>query len=130
VKIVLKTQITAISFSVFWLLYINILVFFDQPGPRLEHINWFVNGFAAFFGVLVMVVARYFFGGKWFALPLVLIPEWLIYQPLLESLFSSLVSKGYQPIFRFLALSTGTIYLIAVALGLIMGIMFGRFKKS
>lgn len=124
-----KTQILAISFSLFWIVYLNLLAFFDQPDRGLRYINWFVYGFAAIFGIFVMFLTKYFFGGRWIALPLILIPEFVIYQPLLDRYFSPILPEGYRAIFIFLSLSTGMIYLLATLLGLILGIMFGRAQK-
>ena len=129
-KLVLKTQILAISFSIFWIIYLNILVFFDQPEHGLMYINWFVYGFAAIFGILVMLITKFYFGGGWIAFPLVLIPEFVLYQPILDRFFTNLLPKSYAGNFHFLSLSTGMVFLIAVFLGLILGIILGRVQKS
>jgi hypothetical protein len=130
VKLVLKTQFSAISFSLFWIIYLNILAFFDQPERGLQYINWLVYGFAALFGIVSMLLTKHFLGGNWIALPLVLIPEFIIYQPIFDRYFLILLPTGFKSIFHFLSLSTGMIYLIAILLGLILGIMFGRAQKA
>lgn len=129
-KWVMRTQLLAISFSIFWIIYLNILVFFDQPEHGLKYINWFVNGFAAFFGVIVMILTRFISVRRFVILPLVLVPEFVIYQPILERLFQSFLSKGYKMIFHFLSLSTGMVYLIAILLGLLLGTLFQRPQKN
>jgi hypothetical protein len=125
-KILIKTQVLSIVFAIFWVLYLNILAFFDQPGRALQHLNWFVFGFAFLFAIIYLVLIKYVIGYYWLAVPLVILPYLLIYQPFLERILLSLVSKSYGMMLKFLSQSTGTTYLIAILFGLVFGIMFSK----
>lgn len=126
VKFIIKSQLLAVIFSLFWVLYLNILAFFDQPERAMQHINWFVYGFAALFGILGMFITKKFLSGGRLLFPLVILPELIIYQPFFLWIHSSFISEGYAAIIRFLSLSTGITYLIAISLGLILGIITKR----
>jgi len=51
-KLLLKTQVLSIIIALFWIVYLNILAVFDQPGPILQYLNWFVYGFAGLLAVI------------------------------------------------------------------------------
>ena len=70
-KLLLKTQILSIIIAIFWIVYLNVLALFDQPGPILQYLNWFVYGFALLLTIIYVLidkihnrsqVARYSFG--------------------------------------------------------------------
>ena len=125
-KLLIKTQVLSIIFAIFWVIYINILAFFDQPGRILLYLNWFVYGFAVLFAIIYILLTKYVIGHKWLAVPLVIIPYLIIYKPILEEILLRFVSKSYGMIINFLALSTGTIQLIAILFSLVFGIMFSN----
>ena len=125
-KFLIRSQILAIIFSVFWIIYLNILAFFDQPDRAMQYINWFVYGFAALFGIIGMFLTKYLVPAGRSVFPLVILPELLIYQPILLWIFSSIISSGYASIIRFLSISTGITYLIAISLGLILGLIIKK----
>ncbi|WP_312470856.1 hypothetical protein [Neobacillus sp.] len=122
----IKTQILAILFAFFWVLYINIVAFFDQPGRALQYINWFVFGFAILLTIIYFLMTKYFIGRNWMAVPLILLPYFLIYQPFFERLQSSLVNDDYRMMINFLSRSTGTLHVITMLFGIMVGIMFSR----
>ncbi|ETI69319.1 hypothetical protein [Neobacillus vireti] len=125
-----KLQGFAILFALFWVVYINILAFFDQPGRAMQYINWFVYGFGFLFAIIYFLLTKYFIGRNWRAVPLILIPYFLVYQPIFHQLLFSLVHDGYGMMIRFLSLSTGTIHFLMVLFGVIFGIIFsGRHQK-
>jgi hypothetical protein len=122
----IKTQVLAILFAFFGVIYLNVLAFFDQPGRALQYINWFVYGLAILFAVIYIFMTQYFIGRNWLAVPLVLIPYFLLYQPIFHRIQSSLVNEGYGRLVNFLSISTGSIYLITIIFGLFLGILFSR----
>ncbi|HEY2422043.1 MAG TPA: hypothetical protein VGI04_11520, partial [Neobacillus sp.] len=79
-KFLLKTQLVALGFAFFWVMYLTIIAFFDQPGRALQNINSFVYGFAILFGIIYIGISMFSLDRKWFSLPLVLIPNIFIYQ--------------------------------------------------
>lgn len=129
-KFLIKTQVLSFSFAIFWVLYLNILAFFNQPGRALQYINWFVYGFAALFAIIYFVLTKYVIGRNLWAVPLVIIPYLMIYQPILQQIMLSLVNKGNQMILNFLSLSTGTIHLIAILFSLVFGIVFSNRQNN
>lgn len=128
-KFFIKTQFLAIIFSLLWVIYLNILGFFDQPGRALQYINWFVYGFAILFAILCFIMTKYVMDRNWLAVPLVLIPYFLLYNPIFQRIIASLYNEGYRSILSFFSRSTGTTYLIATTFGLILGIMFSKKKN-
>ena len=126
---IVKTQVISIIVSVFWLLYLNIIAFFDTPGRAMEHINMYVYGFAAIFLLIDVLMFRRTIRGDWTSLPLILIPELVLYQPILFKLISALIPNGYDTTLRFLSASLGMIYILTTAIAIIIGIMVGRVKK-
>jgi hypothetical protein len=125
-RFLIKTQILAILFAVFWVLYLNIVAFFDQPGRALQYINWFVFGFAILLTIIYFLMTKYFIGRNWMAVPLILLPYFLIYQPFFERLQSSLANDNYRMMINFLSRSTGTLHVITMLFGIMVGIMFSR----
>ncbi len=123
-KFLIKTQIYAILAALFWVIYLNVLAFFDQPGRVLQYINWFVYGFAILLAIIYFLLTKYLIGRNWLAVPLVLIPYFLIYKPIFQHLVLSVVNEGYGRMVKFLAMSTGTTHLLAMIFGLGIGILF------
>ncbi|MEH7084565.1 hypothetical protein V7139_17760 [Neobacillus drentensis] len=122
-KLFLKTQVLSIIIAFFWIVYLNVLAILDQPGPILQYLNWFVYGFAILFAIIYLLLTRYMVGHKWLAIPLVILPYLMIYQPILERILLSIVSKSYGMTINFLSLSTGATHLMAILLGLVFGII-------
>lgn len=129
-KLLIKTQLLSIIFAIFWVIFLNILAFFNQPGRAMEHINMFVYGFAILFAVVYFVLTKYVIGRIWLAVPLVIIPYLMIYQPLLQRFMISMVSNGYGLSIKFLALSTGTLHLFAILISLVFGIVFSNPRNK
>jgi len=125
-KFLLKTQVFAIVMALFWIIYLIVLAFLDQPGRALQHINSFVYGFAILLAVIYFLLSKYLIGRNWLALPLVLIPYFLLYKPVLQRIIVSIANESYSKILNFLALSTGATHLLAIICGLGFGIMFSR----
>ncbi|CAH2717315.1 hypothetical protein BACCIP111895_04507 [Neobacillus rhizosphaerae] len=125
-RFLIETQILAILFAFFWVLYLNIIAFFDQPGRALQYINWFVFGFAILLTIIYFLMTKYFIGRNWMAVLLILLPYFLIYQPFFERLQSSLVNDNYRMMINFLSRSTGTLHVITMLFGIMMGIMFSK----
>ncbi|WML56243.1 hypothetical protein [Neobacillus sp. PS2-9] len=130
-RLIVKTQVIAIIVSILWLLYVNIIAYFDQPERALQYINYFVYGLAFLVGMIYFLLAKYFIGGNWFALLMVVIPFLLIYQPAVLQISLSFMANGNGAVVKFISLSTGTVHLIALIVGLAIGVMFSRpaFKK-
>jgi hypothetical protein len=129
-KFLLKTQLVALGFAFFWVMYLTIIAFFDQPGRALQNINSFVYGFAILFGIIYIGISMFSLDRKWFSLPLVLIPNIFIYQSLFLRVIYSLSSKGFAGVVHFLSLSTGFINLLTATMGLLIGIMVTRPKRG
>jgi len=125
-KLLVRTQIVAILVALFWVSYLTILAFLDQPDRALQYINSFVFGFAILLAIIYFLLTKYLLGRNWIVVPLVLIPYYLVYKPILEKLLLSLISKNYGMIIKFLALSTGTTHLLAMILGIVLAILFTR----
>jgi len=121
-----KTQVLAIIIALFWIIYLSVLAFLDQPGRALQYINSFVNGFAILFAVIYFLLTKYFIGRNWLAVPLVLIPYFLVYKPVFQQVLISLANESYSMTLNFLSLSTGATHLLAIICGLGFGIMFSR----
>lgn len=131
VKFFFRTQVLAILFALFWVIYINVLAFFDQPGRAMQYINWFVYGFGFLFAIIYFVITKIFIGRNWRAVPFILIPYFFIYQPIFHQLQSSLIHGSYGNIVRFLSVSTGTVNFIMALFGVVFGVIFsGRHKDS
>ena len=129
-KLLIKTQVLSIIFAIFWVLYLNLLAFFNQPGRAMEHINLFVFGFVVLFAIVYFVLTKFVIGRNWLAVPLVIIPYLMIYQPILQRMMISMVSKGYGMIIKFLALSTGTIHLLAILISMVVGIVLSNKRNK
>lgn len=129
-KLLLKTQVLSIIIAFFWIVYLNILAVFDQPGPILQYLNWFVYGFAGLLAIIYLLLTKYIIGHKWLAIPLVIVPYLVIYQPILERVLLSLVNKNYGMTINFLSLSTGATHLMAMLIGLVFGIIFSNRYRS
>ncbi|MFP5113040.1 hypothetical protein ACSU64_11750 [Bacillaceae bacterium C204] len=129
-KLLLKTQVFSIIIALFWIVYLNILAVFDQPGPILQYLNWFVYGFAGLLAIIYLLLTKYIIGHKWLAIPLVIVPYLVIYQPILERVLLSLVNKNYGMTINFLSLSTGATHLMAMLIGLVFGIIFSNRYSS
>ena len=127
-KFLVKTQVLAILFSILWAFYVNVLAFFDQPERGLEYINYFVYGFAMLLGTIYFLLTKYLIGRKWLALPLILIPFFIIYQPAVLNFLLKMMKDGNGDIIHFLWLSTGTVHLMALIFGLAFGILFSRLE--
>lgn len=125
-KFVIRTQVLALLFSLLWEVYLIILGFFNQPGRALQYINWFVYGFGVLFTIIYLFLTRYLIGRKWLAVPLVLLPCLLLYQPLLEDILLGLVNESNRMTINFLSLSTGSIRFLTIIFGLIFGIMSSK----
>ena len=125
-KLLLKTQVLSIIIALFWIVYLNILAVFDQPGPILQYLNWFVYGFAGLLVIIYLLLTKYIIGHKWLAIPLVIVPFLVIYQPILERVLLSLVNKNYGMTINFLSLSTGATHLMAMLLALVFGIILSN----
>jgi hypothetical protein len=129
-RFLIKTQVLAIIFALFWLININVLAFFDQPGRALQYINWFVYGFSLLLAIIYFLMTKYFIGHKWLAVPLVLVPYFFVYNPIFQRIFLSLINKGYAGLINFLSQSTGTMHLITLCFGLIFGIIFSNRQQK
>ena len=130
-KLLLKTQILSIIIAIFWIVYLNVLALFDQPGPILQYLNWFVYGFALLLTIIYFLLTKYIIGHRWLAIPLVIVPFLMIYQPIFERVLLSLVAKNYGMTFNFLSLSTGATHLMAMLIGLVFGIIYtNRYSKQ
>jgi hypothetical protein len=125
-KFLMKTQVLAIMMAVFWIIYLNVLAFFDQPGRALQYINWFVYGFAILLAIIYFLLTKYLIGRNWMVVPWVLIPYFLIYKPTLQKPLLSVVNEGYGLTLKFLAISTGITHLLAIIFGLGLAILFTR----
>ncbi len=128
-KFLIKTQLLAIIVSLIWILFISMLAFLDQPERAMQYINSFVYGFGILFAIICIILAKKMLGHNWLGLPLVLIPYLFIYQPVFQQLLQGITSRGNADIIRFLLLSTGSINLLAVLFGIVIGIMFSRSNK-
>lgn len=129
-KILFKTQVLSITFAIIWVVCLNILAFLDQPERALQYINWFVYGFAVLFAIISFLLTKYVIGHNWLAVPLVLVPYLIIYTPFFKGIMLSLVSKSYGMIINFLSISTGTIYLMAILISLVFGIIFSNRRNK
>ena len=130
-KLLLKTQILSIIITTFWIVYLNVLALFDQPGPILQYLNWFVYGFALLLTIIYVLLTKYIIGHMWTAIPLVIVPFLLIYQPFFERVLLSLVHKKYGMTIHFLSLSTGATHLMAMLIGTVFGIIYSnRYSKK
>lgn len=127
IKFLIRTQVMAIIFGVFRILCLHILAFFDQPERALQYINWFVYGLAILFGILAFLMTRYFIGRSWIAVLLVLISYLIIYQPILLNVQRTILhqSTGDYQVINFLAISTGLVYFVILAFGMVLGYWFG-----
>lgn len=130
-KFLVKTQIFAVLLVIFWVIYLNVLAFFDQPGRALQYINWFVYGLAIVLAIFYFLMTKVFIGRNWMAVPLIVIPYFLLYKPLAQQMLLSVTNARYGMTLKFFALSTGTTYLLAIIFGLGLGILFTRpqFKR-
>lgn len=128
-KFLIKTQVVAILFALLWEIHLTILAFLDMPGRAIQYINWFVFAFAILIGILYVVISKFSLEKKWFSIPLVLIPDFILYQPLFLRILSSIVNEGFAGVIHFFSLSTGSINFIATILGLLLGITFSRHHK-
>ncbi|MFZ7943128.1 MULTISPECIES: hypothetical protein [Bacillaceae] len=126
-RFVVKTQVLAILMGLFWIIYLSILAFFDQPGRALQYINVLVYGFAILFAVMYFLMTKVLIGRNWLAVPLVLIPYFLVYKPFFQRILTK-AANSYEGIINFLALSTGATHFLAIIFGLGLGIMFTRPK--
>ena len=121
-----KTQIIAILISFSWIFYLVILAFLDQPDRALRYINSFVFGLAVLFAVIYFVLTRYLLGRSWPSFLIVLISYFLIYKPILQELLLKLTSESYGTMIKFLSISTGTVHLLSVLIGMGFAILFTR----
>ncbi|MFJ7726588.1 hypothetical protein ACIQXV_10520 [Neobacillus sp. NPDC097160] len=126
IRLLIKTQVVAILFALFWIIYLSVLAFLDQPGRAAQHINSFVYGFAILMAVIYFLLSKYLIGRKWLAVPLVLIPYFFLYKPVFQRILLSIPNESYGMVLKFLALSTGATHLLAIICGLGFGIMFSR----
>jgi len=122
----LKTQIVAILISFSWIIYLVILAFLDQPDRALRYINTFVFGLAILFACIYFVLTRYLLGRNWPALIIVLISYILLYKPIFQELLFKLTSESYGSIIKFLSISTGTVHLLSVLIGMGFATLFTR----
>lgn len=125
-KYLLKTQLIAIVVSLSWIIYLVVLGFLDQPDRALRYINSFVFGLAILLAILYFVLARYLLGRNWSSLLLVLISYFLLYKPIFQGLLLKITNESYGSIIKFLAISTGTVHVLAVIIGMGFGILFTR----
>ncbi len=125
-KFLLKTQVFSIIIAIFWIVYLNVVAIFDRPSPILQYLNWFVYGFALLFAFIYLLLTKYIIGHKWLAIPLVILPYLMIYQPFLERILLSLVNKSYSMTINFLSLSTGATHLMAILIGLVFGVIISN----
>ena len=125
-KFLLRTQVVSILLALFWIICLAVLAFLDQPGRALQYINSFVYGFAFLFAVIGFLFTKYFLGRKWLAVPVVLIPYFLLYKPVFQKILVSIANESYGAIIKFLALSIEATYLLAVIFGLCLAILFSR----
>jgi hypothetical protein len=125
-RLIVKTQVLAISISILWLLYVHIVAFFDQPERALQYINYIVYGLALLFGLIYFVLAKYFIGRNWLAILLIVIPFLLIYQPLVLQVSLNFMKDGNGDVVNFISLSTGTVHLLALIIGLASAVMFSK----
>ncbi|OIK10528.1 hypothetical protein BIV60_20750 [Bacillus sp. MUM 116] len=132
VTFLIRTQVMAITLAVLRIIYLNVLAFFDQPERALQYINWYVYGLAILVGILAFFLTRYFIGRSWLAVLLVLFSYLIIYQPILLSMQEALLGNttGYYGIINFLAISTGLIYLVITAFGMVLGFWFGTVNRD
>ncbi|MEO2075617.1 MAG: hypothetical protein ABGX20_09450 [Bacillus sp. (in: firmicutes)] len=130
-RLIVKTQVLAILVSILWLFYVHIVAFFDQPERALQYINFFVYGLAVIVGIIYSLLAKYFIGRNWFALLLIVIPFLLIYQPVFLQISLRFMNGGNGAVVNFISISTGTVHLLALIVGLAFGVMFSKpeFKK-
>ncbi|MEH6905345.1 hypothetical protein V7103_03855 [Neobacillus drentensis] len=129
-KILFKAQVLAIILAIIWVVCLNILAFFDQPERALQYINWFVYGLAVLLAIISFLLTKSIIGHNWLAVPLVLIPYLIIYSPVFKGIMLSLVNESFGMIINFLAISTGTIYLMAILISMIFGIIFSNRQKK
>ncbi|MDQ1146229.1 hypothetical protein QE429_003056 [Bacillus sp. SORGH_AS 510] len=125
-RLIVKTQVLAILVSILWLFYVHIVAYFDQPERALEYINFFVYGLAALVGIVYFLLAKYFIGRNWMALLLVVIPFLLIYQPLVLQVSLRFMKDGNGDVVNFISLSTGTVHLLALIIGLASAVLFSK----
>ncbi|EKN70788.1 hypothetical protein BABA_02954 [Neobacillus bataviensis LMG 21833] len=125
-KFLLKTQVVSLLMALFWIMYLALVAFLDQPGRALQYINLFVYGFAILFAVIYFLLTKYLLGRNWLAVPLVLVPYFLLYKPVFQRALVSIANESYGAIIKFLALSTGVTFLLATISGLCLAILFTR----
>ncbi|ULT59195.1 hypothetical protein L1999_11990 [Neobacillus drentensis] len=128
-KYLLKTQLIAIVVSLSWIIYLVVLAFLDQPDRALRYINTFVFGLAILLAILYFVLARYLLGRNWSSLLLVLISYFLLYKPIVQGLLLKVTNESYGSIIKFLSISTGTVHVLAVIIGMGFGILFTRPER-
>ena len=129
-KYLLRTQLIAIVVSLSWIIYLVVLAFLDQPDRALRYINTFVFGLAIFLAILYFVLAKYLLGRNWSSLLLVLISYFLLYKPIFQGLLLKITNESYGSIIKFLSISTGTVHVLAVIIGMGFGILFTRPERK
>lgn len=129
-KFLIKTQVIAIVFSVLWIVYLNIMAFFDQPNRAMQNINMFVYGFAVMIGVIYLILTKSFLEKRWIAIPIVLFTDLFLYQPLFLKILSTILSKEYEAVVIFFSIATGSVNLLTTTLGLFIGIILTRPKNN
>jgi len=129
-KYLLKTQLIAIIVSLSCIIYLVVLAFLDQPDRALRYINMFVFGLAIFLAILYFVLAKYLLGRNWSSLLLVLISYFLLYKPIFQGLLLKITNESYGSIIKFLSISTGTVHVLAVIIGMGFGILFTRPERK
>ncbi|MDN3015342.1 hypothetical protein PH210_03855 [Paenibacillus sp. BSR1-1] len=128
-KFLIRTQVLALLVSFLWIVYLFILTFFNQPGRALQYMNWFVYGFAILFAIIFIFLTKKMINRNRLAVPLVLIPCLILYEPLMEGILLRVVNESNRMTLNFLSLSTGLIKFISIIFGVVVGIMFSRVKK-
>ncbi|MBT2658142.1 hypothetical protein J7E81_23360 [Bacillus sp. ISL-18] len=128
-KYLLKTQLIAIIVALSWIIYLVVLAFLDQPDRALRYINNFVFGLAILLAILYFVLAKYLLRRNWSSLLLVLISYFLLYKPIFQGLLLKITSESYGSIIKFLSISTGTVHVLAVIIGMGFGILFTRPER-
>jgi hypothetical protein len=125
-KYLLKTQFVAILLTLSWIIYLAVLAFLDQPERALRYINTYVFGLAILLAVLYFVLTRYLLGRNWSAVIVVLISYFLLYKPIFQEMFLKMTNKSYGSMINFLSMSTGTIHLLSILIGMGFGVLFSR----
>jgi len=133
VSIFLRSQAVAIIFSLGYVVYLNILVFLNDPSRgTLMYMDGFIWGLAIIWTIIYMVIVRKYIGRQWLALPLIFLPYLLVYHYLFTFLEKvvGIGGMGYDLIFDFIYNETTYVMVLSVLIATVLGIVFSKNRPS